>query len=107
MTTTSASNPGTGRASLLTREDGRDNGSGTSDKRRFILPLGPSLERRRMQIYLALMAFDALGIAVAFMSVGLTLTTASDRSILADLVLLFIPVFWTIALSLRCIRSKR
>ena len=101
MTTTSASSPGTGRAGVLTREDGRDGGLGTSDKRRFILPLGPSLERRRLQIYLALMAFDAVGIAVAFVSVGLTLTTANDRSILADLVLLFIPVFWTIALSLR------
>jgi lipopolysaccharide/colanic/teichoic acid biosynthesis glycosyltransferase len=76
-------------------------GANSADRRRFVLPLGPSLERRRLQIYLALMAFDALGIGVAFMSVSVTLTTASDRSILADLVLLFIPVYWTIALSAR------
>lgn len=79
----------------------REDGVGTSEKRRFILPLAPSLQRRRLQIYLGLMAFDAIGIAVAFASVGLTLTKASDRSILADLVLLFIPVYWASALSLR------
>ncbi|WP_420384249.1 sugar transferase [Novosphingobium sp.] len=103
MTTTSVSNAtsaGTGRAGAALREDGRD-GAGITDKRRFILPLGPSLERRRLQIYLALMAFDALGIAIAFVSVGLTLPRIDDRAILANLVLLFIPVFWTIALSLR------
>ncbi len=79
----------------------RNDGLGADGKRRFILPLGPSLEHRRLQIYLALMAFDALGIVLAFVSVGLTLERAADRSILADLVLLFVPVFWTIALSLR------
>jgi len=104
MTTTSASSSSstsTGRASVLAREDGRDGTSVSNDKRRFVLPLGPSLERRRLQIYLSMMAFDAVGIAVAFLSVGLTLTKADDRTILANLVLLFIPVFWTIALSLR------
>jgi len=78
-----------------------EDGSGASGKRHFILPLGPSLERRRLQIYLALMIFDALGILIAFVSVGSTLAAPTDRIILADLVLLFIPIFWTIALYLR------
>ncbi|WP_231730330.1 sugar transferase [Novosphingobium sp. Fuku2-ISO-50] len=87
----------TNHAFVLPSKDG----AGTGDRRRFTLPLGPSLERRRLQIYLALMAFDAVGIAVAFLSVGRTLATNNDRSILADLVLLFIPVYWAVALSLR------
>ena len=102
MTTASASN---GRGATTTHAGGPTREGGgediTSDNRRFILPLGPSLERRRLQIYLALMAFDALGIAIAFVSVGLTLKKASDRNILASLVLLSIPVFWAIAFNLR------
>lgn len=65
--------------------------------RHFLLPLGPSLERRRLQIYLALMIADAVGIAVASFAVADTL----DRAMMANVVLLSIPVYWTCALYLR------
>jgi lipopolysaccharide/colanic/teichoic acid biosynthesis glycosyltransferase len=61
---------------------------------RFVLPLAPSLERRRLQLYLALFVCDTLGIAAAFLSVGMALGRPHD----SDLMLLFIPLYWTIAL---------
>ena len=65
--------------------------------RHFILPLGPSLERRRLQIYLGLIVADALGITLASFAVANTL----DRTMMANIVLLSIPVYWTCALYLR------
>ncbi len=63
----------------------------------FVLPLGPSLERRRLQLYLGLMLADALGIAVASFAVASML----ERGIMASMVLLFIPIYWTSALYMR------
>jgi lipopolysaccharide/colanic/teichoic acid biosynthesis glycosyltransferase len=68
---------------------------------RFVLPLAPSLERRRLQIYLALMAFDTLGIFVAFLSVATVMTSVSNSDRVGDVLLLFVPLYLTFALYLR------
>ena len=68
---------------------------------RFVLPLGPSLERRRLQLYIGLMLADALAIIIAFVSVGLIHGTAADALLMPNLVALFIPIYWTLAINFR------
>ena len=71
----------------------------------FVLPLAPSLERRRLQVYLALMVCDTFGIIVAFLAVGLAvglgLGRTADLQSLNDLLLLFTPLYWIFALYMR------
>jgi lipopolysaccharide/colanic/teichoic acid biosynthesis glycosyltransferase len=72
----------------------------------FILPLAPSLERRRLEVYLALLVCDTIGIAVAFVSVGIMLTRHNAIATMGDLLALFIPLYWTIALNMRVYTVK-
>ena len=67
----------------------------------FVLPLAPSLERRRLQVYLALIVCDTMGIIVAFLSVALMEKHITDFRTLEDLLVLFIPLYWIFALYLR------
>jgi len=67
---------------------------------RFVLPLAPSLERRRLQVYLALIISDALGIAVAVLSVAVAIAHTVNMRGLGDVLLLFVPLYWSFALYL-------
>jgi lipopolysaccharide/colanic/teichoic acid biosynthesis glycosyltransferase len=67
----------------------------------FVLPLAPSLERRRLEVYLALIVCDTIGIVVAFLSVGLALARPTAFATLGDLLALFIPLYWTFALNMK------
>jgi polysaccharide biosynthesis protein PslA len=89
-------------AALLTR----DRDAPAAEPARFVLPLGPSLERRRLQIYLTLMVCDAFGIIVSFLSIALTMAKWIDHAALASLIVLFIPLYWTFALNLRVYSVK-
>ena len=65
------------------------------------LPLAPSLERRRLQVYLALLLIDAAIIAAAFMLAGyLYLGEGLNRAVLLE-VQLIVPVYWTVAIGNR------
>ncbi|WP_353227972.1 sugar transferase [Novosphingobium sp.] len=77
----------------------RDRASAMPTSQRFVLPLAPSLERRRLQVYLTLMVLDTLGIVAAFLSVGMALGR-HDIAALSDLLPLFIPLYWTCALNM-------
>ena len=54
-------------------------------QRKFVLPLAPSLERRRLEAYLTLMVCDTIGIAVAFLSVNMAMTRHIALTSMADL----------------------
>jgi lipopolysaccharide/colanic/teichoic acid biosynthesis glycosyltransferase len=65
------------------------------------LPLAPSLERRRLQVYLALLVIDAAVILVAFMTAGYLYFGAwLDRAVLLEAQLV-VPVYWTVAIANR------
>jgi lipopolysaccharide/colanic/teichoic acid biosynthesis glycosyltransferase len=66
----------------------------------FALPLAPPLERRRLQAYLTLIVCDTIGIIAAFLSLAQLDRHAMDFSQLDDLLLLFIPLYWIVALAL-------
>jgi lipopolysaccharide/colanic/teichoic acid biosynthesis glycosyltransferase len=83
--------------SMLTRP--RDSASRASVG--FVLPLAPSLERRRLQVYLALIVSDTIGVIVAFLSVALIEKHITDFRTLDDLLVLFIPLYWIFALYMR------
>ena len=84
----------------------RDLEAGTPTHPQFVLPLAPSLERRRLEVYLALLVCDTIGITVAFFSVGLALTWHNAMSTMLDLLALFIPLYWTVALNMRVYTVK-
>ena len=63
------------------------------------LPLAPSLERRRLQVYLALLVADALAILAAYAVVGFVyFGNWADPGVLLQAQLL-IPIYWTVAIS--------
>ena len=63
------------------------------------LPLAPSLERRRLQVYLALLVADALAILAAYVFVGFVyFGNWADPGVLLQAQLL-IPIYWTVAIS--------
>jgi lipopolysaccharide/colanic/teichoic acid biosynthesis glycosyltransferase len=65
------------------------------------LPLAPSLERRRLQVYIALLVIDAAVIVAAFLLAGwLYFGDWADRSVLLE-VQLIVPVYWTVAIGNR------
>lgn len=68
---------------------------------RFVLPLAPSLERRRLQVYIALLSGDTLAIIVAFVAVSLFMSNAVDVPALGRRLLLFVPLYWIFAIFLR------
>lgn len=70
-------------------------------RKRITLPLAPSLEQRRLQLYIALLLADALAIiggygAASWLYLG---NFAEPASLLHSQVML--PIYWTIALSLQ------
>jgi lipopolysaccharide/colanic/teichoic acid biosynthesis glycosyltransferase len=67
----------------------------------FVLPLAPSLERRRLQVYLALIVCDTIGVIIAFLSVAMIEKRGANVSTLDDLLLLFVPLYWIFALYMR------
>ena len=68
---------------------------------RVRLPLAPSLEQRRLQVYLALLLIDAAIIVAAFMVAGyLYLGDWLDRAVMLE-VQLVVPVYWTVAIGNR------
>ena len=71
----------------------QDRGTAALTPQHFVLPLAPSLERRRLEVYLALMVCDTIGIVVAFLSVGMALTRHSALPMMADLLALFVPLY--------------
>lgn len=93
----------TDRTALWLREDGL---ASVADQRRFILPLGPSLERRRPQMYLMFMVGDAVGIALAFVAVAIALAHSMFREVPSDAMVLFVPIYWTLALYMRVYSVK-
>ena len=86
---------------VLTRES-----DAAVQQRKFVLPLAPSLERRRLEAYLTLMVCDTIGIAVAFLSVNMAMTRHIALTSMADLLALFIPLYWTFALNMRVYTVK-
>ena len=73
----------------------------SQDRKRITLPLAPSLEQRRLQIYLALLLLDGVAIMGGFgVASWLYLGNFLDPvSLLHSQVML--PIYWTIALSLQ------
>ena len=66
-----------------------------------VLPLAPSLERRRLQVYLAMLIVDAAVIVAAFMIAGfLYFGDWFDRAVMLQAQLV-VPVYWTVAISNR------
>lgn len=84
----------------------RDNGQAAVEQRRFILPLGPSLERRRLQMYLTFMLGDAIAIVLAFAAVAVALAHSMFKGVPADAAVLAVPIYWTIALYMRVYTVK-
>ena len=84
----------------------RDREAATLCAQTFVLPLAPSLERRRLEVYLALLVCDTIGIVMAFLAVGLALTRHNAMATMADLLALFIPLYWTVALNVRVYTVK-
>ena len=63
------------------------------------LPLAPSLERRRLQVYIVLLVADALAILAAYAAVGfLYFGDWTDPGVMLQAQLL-IPLYWTVAIS--------
>jgi hypothetical protein len=73
----------------------------SSPRSRIKLPLAPSLERRRLQIYAALLMIDAFAILAGFQFTSYVYLgqTIDDNSMLQAQIL--IPIFWTSALALQ------
>jgi lipopolysaccharide/colanic/teichoic acid biosynthesis glycosyltransferase len=80
--------------------------SAASAMQHFVLPLAPSLERRRLETYLVLLTCDTLGIAMAFVAVGLALTRHYAMVTMGDILALFIPLYWTFAFNMRVYSVK-
>ncbi len=76
-------------------------GSAARTAARFVLPLAPSLVRRRLQVYLALIVGDALGITAAFATVCQLLGRPHELAALGNILVLFIPIYWTMAINRR------
>lgn len=72
-----------------------------TDRRRVTLPLAPSLEQRRLQLYIALLLVDAMAILTGFGGASWLYfgTFTEDTSLLHSQVL--VPIYWSIALSLQ------
>lgn len=73
----------------------------SQQRRRVTLPLAPSLEQRRLQLYIAIMLLDALAI---FGGLGVASWLYLGDFFEADSLLhtqVIIPLYWTIALSLQ------
>ncbi len=68
---------------------------------RFVLPLAPSLEHRRLQVYLMQLVGDSLGIAAVFLGVSLLLAHSIDWRWIGNLLLMFVPLYWTFAIAFR------
>ena len=73
----------------------------STDRRRISLPLAPSLEHRRLQLYVALLVADAIAVLGGFGTASWLYfgTVREQTSLLHSQVLL--PIYWTIALSLQ------
>jgi polysaccharide biosynthesis protein PslA len=72
-------------------------GSGTGEAVR--LPLAPSLERRRLQVYLVLLVADAIAIFAAYAAVGyLYFGNWAEPGVMLQAQLL-LPIYWTVAIS--------
>ncbi|MFC4194260.1 hypothetical protein ACFQFS_14075 [Novosphingobium lubricantis] len=73
----------------------------STDRRRISLPLAPSLEHRRLQLYVALLVADAFAVLGGFGTASWLYfgTVREQTSLLHSQVLL--PIYWTIALSLQ------
>lgn len=72
-----------------------------TDRRRVTLPLAPSLEQRRLQLYIALLLVDAMAILTGFGGASWLYfgTFTEETSLLHSQVL--VPIYWSIALSLQ------
>lgn len=72
-----------------------------ADRRRITLPLAPSLEQRRLQLYIAILLIDAMAVMMGFGTASWLYfgTFSEDTSLLHSQVL--VPIYWTIALSLQ------
>jgi lipopolysaccharide/colanic/teichoic acid biosynthesis glycosyltransferase len=69
--------------------------------RRLTLPLAPSLEKRRLQVYLGLLVVDALALLAAMMMSGfLYLGDFTESSTMRQAQLL-IPIYWTVAINFK------
>lgn len=76
------------------------------NKRSLTLPLAPSLELRRLRIYAILMVYDLIGISIGFLSVSLTLAPHADHSIIINFMMIFIPVYFILAINLQVYSIK-
>jgi len=83
-----------------------DRGQAAPTMQQFVLPLAPSLERRRLETYLILLTCDTVGIVVAFLAVGLALTRHYAMATMGDILALYIPLYWTFALNMRVYSVK-
>jgi lipopolysaccharide/colanic/teichoic acid biosynthesis glycosyltransferase len=84
----------------------RERDAAVLNSQHVVLPLAPSLERRRLEVYLALLMADTIGIAVAFLSVGMALPQQNAGMTMGDLLALFIPLYWTFALNMQVYTVK-
>lgn len=72
-----------------------------AQRSRIKLPLAPSLERRRLQIYAAFLMLDAIAILLAFQFTSYVyIGQAADENTMLQAQIL-IPIFWTTALSMQ------
>lgn len=77
-----------------------------SGRKVLVLPLAPSLEQRRLQLYIAQVLIDGLCLFSAFTAMGyLYLGSGFDPMIVRQIVLV-VPLYWTAALSLRTYSTR-
>ena len=100
---------GRGQYKAMTKHIPASDLRATQERKRITLPLAPSLEQRRLQLYSAMLLLDGLAIfagfgAASWLYLGEFL---EESSLLHSQVM--VPIYWTIALSLQVytLRSLR
>lgn len=75
-----------------------DGGDSSGALRQLKLPLAPSLERRRLQAYLAMIVLDGLVIASALLLTSLLYIGRATDPLTVQQINLFLPLYWGAAL---------
>ena len=76
----------------------REGGDSATARRQLKLPLAPSLERRRLQVYLTLLILDGLVIVSSLLAVSLLYFGRADDPQTLQQINLYLPLYWGAAL---------
>lgn len=110
----SPSTPGRAASAPMVLDSGLDSGSCVHDaprqpapaqRRQLILPLAPPLEQRRLRLYLIMILFDGLALALSFAAIGYIYLGDALAPMTMRQAALLVPLYWTASLSLRTYSS--